>query len=36
MEVSAEKYLNVALEDDDTPYGGIGFIKLGSRKPRSL
>jgi len=26
MEVSAEKYLNVALEDDDTPYGGIGFI----------
>lgn len=26
MDVSAEKYLNVELEDDDTLYGGIGFM----------
>lgn len=26
MNVSAKKYLNVALKDDDTPYGGIGFM----------
>ena len=26
MDVSAEKYLNVELEDDDTLYGGKAFI----------
>lgn len=26
MEITAEKYLNVELEDDDTPYGGKSFI----------
>ena len=26
MDITAEKYLNVALEDDDTPYGGKSFI----------
>lgn len=26
MDVSAEKYLNVELEDDVTPYGGKSFI----------
>ena len=26
MDITAEKYLNVELEDDDTPYGGKSFI----------
>lgn len=26
MVITAEKYLNVELEDDDTPYGGKAFI----------
>ena len=26
MDITAEKYLNVELDDDDTLYGGIGFM----------